>query len=468
MIKEVVEEQVFLEVSENWNLELLYQSLADIKQINISRKARLSPIEKAMLRGLLAGNSPKLIADELHWTSASVGVELTKGIYRYVEALTDREPNTLKSWRDVAKWAEEAGYKRGFTTSKVLVNYGDLPEVTQFYGRETELNKLEQWLVNDRDRLVFVSGMVGIGKTALAAQLTQKINSDFEFVIWRDLNYQSSLSHILSEILALFSQGKNSHAAIDISTQITQLLAYLRSYRCLLVLDGLENTMSAGNFAGFYQKEHQEYSQLIKRIATESHQSCLLVTTQDEPIELPLLPKDRVDLLKLGGLEIAAANQILSDRNLVNPQFWHKLLYCYSGNPLALKLIAATIQQLFNGDVFKFINANQEKTAESVPLYFKDVFEEQLSRLSSLEIKILCCLANNHKPISFVGLQKYLAGENNVADLIQALSSLSKRSLVDVMSDNQTTYFAIQNIIKINLVYRYKDELNLWSENHFK
>jgi hypothetical protein len=452
MIKEAIEEQVFLEVSESWNLELLYQKLADVKQVNISRKAKLSPVEKAMLRGLLAGNSPKLIASELHWTSASVGVELTKGIYRYVEALTDRDSNTLKSWRDVAKWIEEAGYKKDSIANQLLMKWRELPEATQFYGREAELDRLQQWIVNDRDRLVIISGMVGIGKTALATQLTQKITSDFDFIIWRDLNYQSSLSHLLEEVLSLFPRHRNCQLTIDVNTQITRLLAYLRQYRCLLILDGLENTMSGGNFAGFYQKEDRQYSQLIKRIATESHQSCLLVTSQEEPIELPLLPKDRINMLKLQGLEIVAANKILSDRNLAAPQSWHKLFYCYSGNPLALKLIAATIQQLFNGDVLNFINANQEKTSDLIPIYFKDVLEAQLSRLSNLEIKILCCLANNHKPICFTGLQKYLALDNNNSELIQALSSLSKRSLLEVMSDSNNTYFTIQNILKSYLV----------------
>lgn len=452
MMKEAIEEQVFLEVSENWNLELLYEKLADIKQINISRKAKLSPIEKAMLRGLLAGNSPKLIADELHWTSASVGVELTKGIYRYVEALTDREPNTLKSWRDISKWIEEAGYKREFTASQVLMNWEQLPEVTQFYGRETELNQLEKWIVHDRDRLVIISGMVGIGKTALAAEITKKIASDFDLIIWRDLNYQSSLSHILEEVLSLFSRAKNSVAA-DINTQITQLLTYLRQYRCLLILDGLENIMSLGNFAGFYQQEHQDYSQLIKRIVTESHQSCVIVTSQDEPMDISLLPNNQLDILQLKSLDILAANKILSDRSLSEPQFWYKLFYSYSGNPLALKLIAATIQQLFNGDLLNFLNTSQEKS-DILPIYFKEVLKEQLARLSSLEIKILCCLANYNKPICFKNLQKYLSEENNVSDLIQALSSLNKRSLLEIMSDNSTTYFTVQNVIKIYLFIR--------------
>jgi len=36
---------------------------------------------------------------------------LSNTIYRYVETLTQREPNTLESWRHVADWLAAAGYE---------------------------------------------------------------------------------------------------------------------------------------------------------------------------------------------------------------------------------------------------------------------------------------------------------------------------------------------------------------------
>ena len=46
------------------------------------------------------------------------------------------------------------------------VDWGEAPDVEIFYGRQTELTQLQQWLMADRCRLVAVLGMGGIGKTA--------------------------------------------------------------------------------------------------------------------------------------------------------------------------------------------------------------------------------------------------------------------------------------------------------------
>ncbi|NIV27928.1 MAG: hypothetical protein GWN58_00015, partial [Anaerolineae bacterium] len=45
-------------------------------------------------------------------------------------------------------------------------DWGEAPDTAAFYGRGTELARLERWLVRDRCRLVAVLGMGGLGKTA--------------------------------------------------------------------------------------------------------------------------------------------------------------------------------------------------------------------------------------------------------------------------------------------------------------
>ena len=45
------------------------------------------------------------------------------------------------------------------------------PELRVFYGRSRELDNLKQWIVEEKCQLVAVSGMTGIGKTALGAKL---------------------------------------------------------------------------------------------------------------------------------------------------------------------------------------------------------------------------------------------------------------------------------------------------------
>ena len=105
------EDQLFEEAKNNWDLERLYVRLTKVKQMNASKAVKITPTEKAILRGLLCYHSPKHIASNLNWTLNSLRVELTRGLYRYIEVLTDHDLNSIGNWRDIVQWLEAIGYK---------------------------------------------------------------------------------------------------------------------------------------------------------------------------------------------------------------------------------------------------------------------------------------------------------------------------------------------------------------------
>ncbi|RCJ31576.1 hypothetical protein A6770_19560 [Nostoc minutum NIES-26] len=84
-------------------------------------------------------------------------------------------------------------------------DWGEAIDVSAFYGRTTELNTLQQWIVDKGSRLVAVLRMGGIGKTALVAHLAQKIQTEFEYVIWRSLRNALSLETLLAELVPFVS-----------------------------------------------------------------------------------------------------------------------------------------------------------------------------------------------------------------------------------------------------------------------
>ena len=56
-------------------------------------------------------------------------------------------------------------------TRIVRRDWGEAPYVPVFFGRTRELPLLEQWIIEDRCRLVAIVGMKGIGKTKLSVKL---------------------------------------------------------------------------------------------------------------------------------------------------------------------------------------------------------------------------------------------------------------------------------------------------------
>ncbi len=103
-------EDSFKEAATDWDLERLYRDLAIVKQQS-GKRNKLTLVEMACLRGLLCGYGPNDIAATLNREPRGLRVDFCRGLYRYVEMLTERPPNTLKDWRDVANWLIIAGYQ---------------------------------------------------------------------------------------------------------------------------------------------------------------------------------------------------------------------------------------------------------------------------------------------------------------------------------------------------------------------
>jgi DNA-binding NarL/FixJ family response regulator len=98
-----------LEDSVTSNIEKLYADLAEVKQRlkNSPRRMQLTQLEKACLLEILSGNSPSSIAIQLNRELNGLSVDLSRGLYRYIEGLTGEKP---KNWRDVPLLLSKKGY----------------------------------------------------------------------------------------------------------------------------------------------------------------------------------------------------------------------------------------------------------------------------------------------------------------------------------------------------------------------
>ncbi|MDJ0618027.1 MAG: NB-ARC domain-containing protein [Calothrix sp. MO_192.B10] len=310
-------------------------------------------------------------------------------------------------------------------THKTTIDWGNAPDVSSFYGRTTELEILEDWIVNQDCRIVTLLGIGGIGKTALGVRLARRIQEQFDYLVWRSLYHLPTFSDFLNILIQALCKSQESPKLETVNQQVHWLINRLRQQRCLIILDGLEFIFQKKKLAGVYREGYEYYGNFIKRIAEEPLKSCLLLTSRENFSEVSLLEGENspVRVLKLGGLS-EAANQLLQGKKLSGQAGWEQLIQVYSGNPLMLKLVATTIQEVFDGNVTDFL---------STTLFTHDVIDfvaEMLERLSELETTIILEMVKTKEPIKLAALQNHLS-EVSQKDLIRALLSLRQRSLVD-------------------------------------
>lgn len=315
------------------------------------------------------------------------------------------------------------------TSEAAIYDLLEAPDVPLFHGRQDELSELQHWLRADQCRLVTILGMGGMGKTALAATLARQAATEFACVVWRSLVNAPPLSDVLRDWIYMLS-GRQIFAMPDgLDAQLALLFTQLRARRCLLILDNVETLMQSGDRAGYFRPGFADYGQLFTRIGASQHASCLVLTSREQPFEVARLERSTpvVHSLRLTGLAPGAGAAILRTQGVTSAAATtRQLVDRYSGNPLALMLIAETIQEIYAGDVDAFLGAE-------APIFddIRDVLDQQFARLSPLEQELLCWLALEREPVSAEQLADDLLQAVPQRTLLETLNSLRRRSLIE-------------------------------------
>ncbi|MCL1471934.1 NB-ARC domain-containing protein [Argonema antarcticum] len=433
----------FTEAANDWNLDKLYADLAQAKQVLAAYKRReLTETEKLHLRGLLCGYSPAAMAQKLHKTPRGVEADLSKTLYRYVENLSKRNPNSLSNWRNIIDWLAE--YRKS-PSIKPYQDWGEAPDVPVFFGRQEELKTLKEWILSDRCRLLTMFGMGGIGKTALTVKLIQQLQDSFEFVIWRSLRHAPPFEEILTNLILSLSQRVTTDYSLISTISLSRLIEYLRKHRCLIVLDNYEGVLRGGNLAGQHLQGYEKYGELLRIAGQSNHQSCLVITSREKPQEFISLSREgfAVRCKELDGLKLPDAQELLQVQGLSYQKECGNLIDSYRGNPLALKLVCHTIKNLFEGNIKQFLAQNTLVIGE----IFRNLLDEQFDRLSVLEKEIMYWLAIENRLCFPLRMQEKILLTVSRSESIEALESLSRRSLVEKNIEGESVLFTLQPLV---------------------
>ncbi|BAZ49303.1 WD-40 repeat-containing protein [Nostoc sp. NIES-4103] len=312
--------------------------------------------------------------------------------------------------------------------SALCYDWGEAVDVTLFCGRSAEISTLQQWVLNDHCRLVALLGNGGIGKTTLVTKLAKEIQDQFEFLVWRSLRNAPPLSELLDDLLKFLSSQQTTELPNTTAGKLSKLMEYLRQHRCLLVLDNLETLMQDGTYAGSFQTEYEGYGELLRCVGEVPHRSCLLLTSREKPNEIAALAGEILPVrsLQLTGLN-AEAQEILTIKGLsVSQQESQQLIELYSGNPLALKIVATAIKDLFAGDVAAFL-ATRISSFNSI----RTLLNQQFERLTETEKSVMYWLAINREGVSLYELEDDIYPKLLKHQLLEAVESILRRSLIE-------------------------------------
>ena len=314
-------------------------------------------------------------------------------------------------------------------------DWGEAPDASIFYGRSDELARLEQWIVTEDCRMVGLVGMGGIGKTHLSVKLAEQIQDQFDYVIWRSLRNAPSLQQILESLLQFIAKSQETDLPATLDKKISLLIDYLRKHRCLLVLDDVEMILCGGDCTGFYKQDYEDYGDFFRRLGECRHNSCLVVISREKPKEIFVMQGETLPVrcLNLRGLNVSAGLQILQLKGCccnLDAEYT-VLVKKYSGNPLALKMVAEVIQQLFEGNVGEFLKYNNLVIDEICAL-----LQQHFNRLSELGNTILYWFAINREPVSIGELQSDIYPGLSEEILIKTLKSLVQRSLIETKENH--------------------------------
>ncbi|WP_261224635.1 NB-ARC domain-containing protein [Ancylothrix sp. D3o] len=410
----------------------------------------LDDLQKAILRGTLQGEKYSKIAQEKHcnesyvrdvgaklWETLSkeLGEKLTKSNFRstmerlQISIVSHLEPhhNQISNVNICGEARQPPDTPNPNPKNKETSNpqqtpnlYHDLtemPKLGNFYNRTGELESLKTSILTEKAQLLTITGMIGMGKTAVAIKLVEDVKHEFEYVIWRSLETCPTVSQLQTNLTDFFTEAGNQTSPLP-------LMKSLQNHRCLIILDDIHYLFRRGELAGQYQPGYEDYRSFFKQIKERSHQSCFLLIGWEAPREISQIKNPNTPNLILIGLDTASAHQIIAEQGLESDENCLGFIDYYQGNPLWLKTVAN-----FLAELGLTVTEMLQSQPFLLPQYLQDILEQPLAWLSEREKQLLSLLAKEDEPLALAKLLEIARMPSS--DLLDSLQSLYRRCWVE-------------------------------------
>jgi hypothetical protein len=376
---------------------------------------RLSDLQLTVFRRCYSGESYRQIADACGYEPDYVK-QIGSQLWQLLSQVTGEKVSKSNLQAVLLRYQHERQADIATTESFPICDWGEAIDVSVFFERTAELQTLRRWIQTDHCRLITLLGMGGIGKTALSVKLAEELSQNgnenarecdsksiktnqkvskfqdlesrnstaapFQFMLWKSLRDAPTLEELLTSVIKFLSP-QDTPLPESTSGKLAWFIECLQRQRCLIVLDNFDALFKAG-LIGSYRAGYENYGELLRRIGEVRHQSCLVLTSREKPQEVIAAEGDffAVRVLHLHGLQATGGQALLQAKGLVSSlDVLQRLVDCYRGNPLALKIAATSIRDLFTGDVTAFLQ-QETYTFQGI----EHLLNQHIERLSPLEL----------------------------------------------------------------------------------
>jgi len=422
---------------------------------------------------LLRGNLPAVLAMQYSIRDDS-GIEFARKFYEelgkgstVLEAVNEARLSLYAlRGKDRADWGLPALYLRTpeirlidtnippkpRATKPEQTNIGGLPIVQGFIGRKKQIRDIRQAINNKDIPAVYIYGLGGVGKTALASKIIEKAQLDKSieaYLVIRCDKIEPTFANVIEKLANFISfQGKEGHAhagqilkdsRIPIDERVSLLNNAIKEHRYLFIFDNFESLFVKHAPVGELKDEEltKFFSSLFDHnwhstfLFTCRYQWYLLTETKEGGNRLTCgLPLENLLTIHLPGL--TAYQTVQHMNNLAGPlsKLEYKkqleLLPVVKGHPKTIEFLDSYLKKYPVSQVLE-VKDLRDKAIEDVGKYFMDSLWQDLNKD---EQEALAILAVFRTPLKLQDIHKLITKKD-------ALNKLMGYSLVQLEGEGK-------------------------------
>jgi ABC-type transport system involved in cytochrome c biogenesis ATPase subunit len=348
-------------------------------------------------------------------------------------------------WKIYQLVRNENAEKSYLQTLPQVTLYGTIPDTKNFVGRRDEQRKLRDLILGNR--CVVVTGLRGIGKTALVAQqVRQLIGNATQTIIWELMSSAPPLESFLERLLVFLGHQPNSLAA-TIDQKMDFLVEILKTESCVIVMDRVDNIFETDNI------ERAKYLKFCQRLIERLPKGCIVLTSRESIAELRQLETSGYCCYswKLESLSSEDTNLFFHQHNLSGESGWETLAKSCNYNPLALTQMAFRVQEYTFGNVAAYLELHQSASSEVLVEIIRDLIMG--NQLIDQHKQVLILMSKNFQKYNLESMPLKevleLLHSNKLRDfeIMAALDTLKSFSLVQVISEQNQSYVTMSAAI---------------------